>query len=81
MYFVSIDFSELNRKKNRNREKTEEFVKSFLSSNEYLVKVIDDCGDFNNNNDMRRTIQSCIERNGYNLKVFMSSGVVFLRRM
>lgn len=53
-------------------------LEAFINSGEQIVRVEDD--RFNNNNDLRRSIQHCIENNGLPIHVFMKYGKTYIER-
>lgn len=56
---------------------------SICKSDAKCVKVIDDEGQYNNNNDLARGISQCIDRCGYKniLKSFMLNGEVYIKKV
>lgn len=50
----------------------------FINSNDQLCRVEDDY--YNNNNDLRRAIQSVIEVKNLPIHVFMKSGMTYIEK-
>lgn len=51
----------------------------FLATGYEYAQVEDD--HYNNNNDLRRAIQSCIEYNDLPIAVFMYRGITYVQRL
>ena len=65
-------------RKGKNTEITENLEK-FLSTGYQYAKVSDDY--YNNNNDLRRAIQGCIEYHDMPIAVFMYGGITYVERL
>ena len=63
-----------------NRELKNDLLE-FLATGYQYAKVIDTDGHYNNNNDLRRVIQGCIEYNDLPIMVFMHKGVTYVQRL
>lgn len=61
--------------------KLEEELNKFLASKADCALVIDEEGHYNNNNDLRRAIQTCINLNNLPLIVFMFQGNTYVERL
>lgn len=69
---------EKNEKKIYNREIKQDLLEFLATGYEY-AQVEDD--HYNNNNDLRRAIQSCIEYNDLPIAVFMHQGITYVQRL
>lgn len=65
-------------KKGKNKELKEELEKFIATGYQYAV-VHDDF--YNNNNDLRRAIQGCIEYHDMPIAVFMHDGITYVERL
>lgn len=63
-----------------NKELKEELNK-FISLGYQYARVDDTEGHYNNNNDLRRAIQTCIIKNDLPIAVFMYKGITYLERL
>ena len=68
-----------NKRNKRERHNLYNDLMDFLRSRYKYAKVEDDyC---NNNNDLRRAIQYCIECNDLPIAVFMKNGITYIERL
>lgn len=63
-----------------NKELKNDLLK-FLDTGFQYAEVKDDEGHYNNNNDLRRAIQTCIQYNNLPIIVFMYSGRTYVERL
>lgn len=81
MYIEEIkNYKNLKGKKRKNIKVAYDVINKFVKSGFVCARVVDDEFRFNNNGDLRRTLQRVIEVEDMNLKVFMLNGSVYLRR-
>ena len=80
--FVEVKFDEVkwSAKEVRPQKNVKIIVENFLKSEKDCVMLIDVYNEWQNGNNLRRSLQSCIERNNFNCFVFMSHNQVFLKR-
>jgi hypothetical protein len=67
-------------KKVYNRELKNDLLE-FLATGYQYARVDDNEGCYNNNNDLRRAIQSCIKLNALPMVVFMFQGITYVERL
>lgn len=79
MRFVGVSEEEIYLEKRKKSTKMKKFVEEFLESGYKLARVYND-GEYFNNNDVRRALQSVIELNNFPCRVFMTGGEVYLER-
>lgn len=76
---VTKDQIKDNKRNKRGRHNLYNDLMDFLRSRYKYAKVEDDY--FNNNNDLRRAIQYCIEFNNLPIAVFMKNGITYIERL
>lgn len=69
----------MDEKERRERGSVKQALLEFIASGYDYAKVEDEW--YNNNNDLRRAIQSCIEINELPLMVFMRNGITYVGRL
>lgn len=79
MLFYDVDPQELKRRsKGTNPNPVLNALREFILSGKHMARVSDDY--YNNNNDLRRAIQQCIEDNHLPIHVFMKYGRTYIER-
>lgn len=80
--FVEVRYDEVkwNAKEVRPPKNVKKIVENFLKAEKDCVMIIDVFNEWQNGNNLRRSLQSCIKRNSFNCFVFMSHNQVFLKR-
>lgn len=68
------------KRKSLNKELKNDLLEFLATGYEY-AEVKDDEHRYNNNNDLRRAIQSCIEYNDLPIAVFMFQGITYVQRL
>lgn len=76
---VTKDQIKNNQRSKRRRHDLYDDLMSFLKSKYKYAEVRDDY--YNNNNDLRRAIQYCIELNDLPIAVFMRNGITYIERL
>lgn len=67
-------------RKQHNKELKNDLME-FLATGFQYARVDDTEGYYNNNNDLRRAIQSCIKSNELPMVVFMFQGITYVERL
>lgn len=83
MRFIEVTKEQILEEKGRNaynRELKLDLLEFLATGYEY-AEVRDDQHHYNNNNDLRRVIQGCIEYNDLPITVFMHKGVTYVQRL
>lgn len=81
MIFTKVTKDEIRNNKRNKRGKNylyDDLVRFIKSKYKYAV-VEDDY--YNNNNDLRRAIQTCIENHDLPIAVFMKNGITYVERL
>jgi hypothetical protein len=80
MKFIEVTKEDIIKKnrKSKNKELREE-LEGFIAAGYQYAKVSD--RHYNNNNDLRRAIQSCIEYHDLPIAVFMYNGITYVERL
>lgn len=73
------DIRKMDEKERRERGSVKQALLEFIASGYDYAKAEDEW--YNNNNDLRRAIQSCIEINELPLMVFMRNGITYVGRL
>ena len=69
----------INKPRKAKSKETKENLEKFLSTGYQYAKVSDN--HYNNNNDLRRAIQSCIENYDLPIAIFMRDGITYVERL
>lgn len=80
--FVEVKYNEVkwNSKEIRPPKDVKKIVENFLKAEKDCVMLIDVFNEWQNGNNLRRSLQSCIRRNDFNCFVFISHNQVYLKR-
>lgn len=83
MRFIEVTKKQILEKKKKNTRNSwlKNDLLEFLATGYEYAEVKDDDGYYNNNNDLRRAIQSCIEYNDLPIAVFMYQGITYIQRL
>ena len=82
MRFVETDPETIFGANNKTRNKEmKNNLSYFISTGYKYAEVIDNENHYNNNNDLRRAIQDCINRNNLPIRVFMWRGKTYIERI
>jgi hypothetical protein len=80
MKFIEVTKNDIvKKKKKRRNEDLKAELENFLKTGYQYAKVKDNY--YNNNNDLRRAIQNCIEYHDMPIAVFMYSGITYVERL
>ena len=82
MKLVETNLEDLVKKQKKVKRDLKLILLEFIKSDLKFAKVVDNENEYYNNNDLRRTLDFVISKNGYDkdVKVFLLNGEVYLKR-
>lgn len=80
--FFAVNYDEVkwDAKQKRPHKSVKHIVEEFLELGKDCAMVIDVYNEWQNGNNLRRSLQKCIKNNKYDCFVFMSHNQVFLKK-
>lgn len=82
MKLIETNLEDLVKKQKKVKRDLKLILLEFIKSDLKCAKVVDNENEYYNNNDLRRTLDFVINKNGYNkdVKAFLLNGEVYLKR-
>lgn len=82
MKLVETNLEDLVKKQKKVKRDLKLILLEFIKSDLKFAKVVDNENEYYNNNDLRRTLDFVINKNGYDkdVNVFLLNGEVYLKR-
>lgn len=82
MKLIETNLEDLVKKQKKVKRDLKLILLEFIKSDLKCAKVVDNENEYYNNNDLRRTLDFVINKNGYDkyVKAFLLNGEVYLKR-